>query len=299
MYDLEHYSGADTNLSAVPGFIVLPEVRGAIFNISTDKRSYLANMDIFGAPYDSNSQSTLPYTNTECALWWCVQEYQTRMDSGVQRQIVTQTIEDSYASEQANGSTPDWIVFPGPSDAQQPTNFTIGSRDNAVLESYFLSIFNNSISNVVWLDKNGSDSFENDLILGVWKGTTDPDRWIASLAMSMTNAIRSTNSSSIPQYDGTSNELSLTVRWQWLILPAALVFLSIVFLFTVIIRTASAPVRSWKGSPLTLLLFDLDENVKEAGRSQMDKRDGVDKAIGKRNFRYVADDTGARRFKAC
>ena len=84
-----------------------------------------------------------------------------------------------------------------------------------------------------------------------------------------------------------------------LVLLAALLLMSIVFLIIVMIRTTYSPVQNWKGSPLTLLLFDVDQDTKKVAYGQVDKHNGAQKAIGNTKVRLVKEDGGMRKFHAC
>jgi len=311
LYDFEHYTTdadywdargindfeAIADLSGPPGFIVLPSNDNFVFNVGgDDKRVYIAQMNLFGAPYNSKSQSTLKYTNTECQLWWCAQQYETIVDSSAQYQAITEQVDE----QTLNLDDSDYLEYTAISASQDISNFTVSGNMSFALNFYFTKLLNDSGANSISLTRDLPIFIaNNDLILGMWNGTRDPDTWISNLATSMTNAVRSLNATSTPNANGTPYELAITVRWLWLVVPIALVFLSILFLFAVIIRTALAPVRSWKGSPMTLLLFDLDTHIKDAGRSQMDRKDGVKKAIGKTMVKYVAKRNNDRSFMAC
>lgn len=71
---------------------------------------------------------------------------------------------------------------------------------------------------------------------------------------------------------------NLPVRWcgiahriYWLIHPAALVLARLLYLLVVMFQTAASSVHNWKGSPWTLLLFELDPRIVESARSCREK----------------------------
>jgi len=60
----------------------------------------------------------------------------------------------------------------------------------------------------------------------LWNGSTvDPQAFIDNLAASMTNSMRLYSISSRPALNGTAFQLAIVIRWEWLVLPVALVFL--------------------------------------------------------------------------
>jgi hypothetical protein len=92
--------------------------------------------------------------------------------------------------------------------------------------------------------------------------------------------------------------LAVQVRWEWLAFPAALVLMSIVFLVMVMIRTAHSPIQSWKGSPLTLLLFDIDDDTRKLAYDKVNIHHGVRRAMGKTRVKLVQEKGGIRKFHA-
>jgi len=160
--------------------------------------------------------------------------------------------------------------------------------------------FNHLFNGTVIYEWGYGPAYTTDVMRSLWNGSSsDPQGFIDNLATSMTNVVRSYNISRRPELNGTSFQLAITVRWEWLILPAALVFLSIIFLLTVMIRTANSSVASWKGSPLTLLLFDMDKDIVEAAYGNVDKRNGISDAIGQKKVRLVNGPGGVRKLRAC
>lgn len=132
------------------------------------------------------------------------------------------------------------------------------------------------------------------MLHAIWNGTVDADAWMNNIATSMTNSIRTTNITHRDEFNGTGYELSVRVRWQWIILPAFLVLSSIMSMVAVMVRTARSPVQSWKGSPLTMLLFDMDSEVRDAANGRLDDCMGVEKAVGRQTVRLVRRDDGSR-----
>ena len=102
----------------------------------------------------------------------------------------------------------------------------------------------------------------------------------------------------MPEYNGTGYQLGIVVRWQWIILPAALVLLSIIFLIAIIIRTAQSPASAWKGSPLTLLLFGVDQETKQGVYGHAERYRGIENAVSKRKVMLTGEPGRLWRFEA-
>lgn len=77
-------------------------------------------------------------------------------------------------------------------------------------------------------------------------------------------------------------------------LPAAVVALSVVLLAVVIVRTASSQVKAWKGNPLTLLLFDGDQEIVRDSRLHR----GWESAIGKTGVKLLQSEGVMRTLHA-
>lgn len=301
LYNFEGYGKQSNNGSqAVAGFQVVPG-RGAIFNASRQDRLYIMNIDLIGAPYWSFADRNPPISSRECALWLCINAYKTTVDTSVQTTSIVAShdrLDASWLTMKtsalpADGGT--WYEYPMmPKDLNAgTTGFTSRLWAYMALQQYMYTAINGT---VYW---SQSQHFSNDLIRGIWNGTTDIDRWIDNVATSMSNVVRTTNKSCRPEYSGTALALTVQVRWLWLILPASLVVLSIVYLASVMIRTSRSSVQSWKGSPLTLLLFDVDSATRMAAHGQIHKRAGIKEAIGDRKIVMLTEgQTGMRTFQA-
>jgi hypothetical protein len=100
-------------------------------------------------------------------------------------------------------------------------------------------------------------------MISFWNSTTFQDGWIERFTTTLTNHVRTAAPASKVLYDGTACQLGIIVRWWWLALPVAMVAMSMLLLILVIIQTARSEVKSWKASPLTLLLFDVDGAIRK------------------------------------
>lgn len=219
------------------GFQVVPSKMGSIFNREMGDRAYIMNLEIFGLPFGFNIPNS-PYapkprglnlTNTECALWMCVQAYNTTVTSNIQHDEIVDVFDSVNSTEYFLNlrQTADFQLstVPGYLDPTNQTNFTVAFQAGRTLDNYF---FNNMKGNVSIGPVVYNPS--SDLIYGAWNGSTNASAWIANVATSMTNTMRSVDSVSREQYHGSQYELTVTVRWEWLVLPATLVAASLVYL---------------------------------------------------------------------
>ena len=158
--------------------------------------------------------------------------------------------------------------------------------------SYLMENLNGSVD----ISSTGKD-FSNEDIRWIWNGATHADTWIKGISTRMTNVLRlNQTQTQRDEYKGVQFELAVKVRWPWVVLPVVLVISSIAFMFTVIARTASSTVCSWKGIPLTTLIFGLDTVLLDTAKDRVEERDGINKAVGMRKFRLSNMQDGRRMF---
>lgn len=166
------------------------------------------------------------------------------------------------------------------------------------LLQHLTKAFDDSLYGVI--DGNDGAANMSNLIFWLERCTTvEVDAWIQNIATGLTNAVRSDSSRWLKEeYNGTQYELAVVVRWAWLVLPGALVLSSLAFLIAVIARTARSSVKSWKGSPLTILLFELDSVLREAAIERLDEHNGAEEAVGGQTVRLVRTVDKRWRFDA-
>jgi hypothetical protein len=144
-----------------------------------------------------------------------------------------------------------------------------------------------------------SSSAASDAVDAIWSASANLDPWIQRVALSMTNALR--NSSGLPShalYNGTGYQLGISVRWPWIALPAAMVVLSLIFLAMVMVQTARSPVASWKGSPLAILFFDVDQEMKRSVLGHTDRFNGIKDTVSDARVVLRGQPGGIWTFKA-
>ena len=153
-----------------------------------------------------------------------------------------------------------------------------------------------NLNGSVDISSTGKD-FSNENIRWIWNGATHADTWIKGISTRMTNVLRlNQTQTQRDEYKGVQFELAVKVRWPWVVLPVVLVISSIAFMFTVIARTASSTVCSWKGIPLTTLIFGLDTVLLDTAKDRVEERACINKAVGMRKFRLSNMQDGRRMF---
>ena len=253
---------------------------GAHFNTGRHDKLYIANFDMFGAPYGSYSSGwdNKSTVSSECALWMCVQTFNVSTRSGQQVESVVASYSNmnSTPPESADGTTA--LVFtdlPADLHGTVRTDFTVNYFAWAALATYLAGLVNGTVT----LDIS-SQGYSSDITEAIWNGTQNLDKWINNVATSMTKNVRSGSPLSRPIYNGTAYQLAVKVRWVWIALPTAIVLFSFIFLAIVIVKTVRSPVEAWKGSPLAFLFFDVDPDTKRTISGHMHQVRGIENTVG-------------------
>ncbi|KAF2148019.1 hypothetical protein K461DRAFT_298124 [Myriangium duriaei CBS 260.36] len=288
--------------SLIPGFQAVSSPDGHIFNHTFFNRLFIAHFELFGVPYHPsvtfNASSAI---NTECALWFCMNVYNASVESNEYHEAILSSFHDldPPLTDDRIRSEFHFSSLPSSLDADNQTHFTVQGDSFSDMLDFIGNFFEGTAS--LWKGDKGAwvRGYDSALVLGMWKGSEDPEGWITGLAGSLSNTVRSMNPISRSQYQGTSYELSIVIRWTWLVFPIALILSTFVLLVLVILRTASSQVASWKGDPLALLLFEVDERTKHVAGYGIGNAQGILKSIGNKTVTMTQGNGGLIKFKAC
>jgi hypothetical protein len=82
------------------------------------------------------------------------------------------------------------------------------------------------------------------------------------LAIAMTNAIRSSENSPLLHGRAYLSEPYVSIKWEWLTFPLALLLLSLVFLVSTIIKTSGkGAMEIWKNLTMPTLIYNLPKET--------------------------------------
>jgi hypothetical protein len=230
----------------------------------------------------------------ECVLAWCVQTIISTYSSGVYSENITSTF--------LNTSTEippfPWESFPVKDNGELIGNFISYTQEviiqpppphessRVITSSVPYRVDNTTASNILQSFDDYFPSYytakthtENpmlrykDYIAGpsLRKLAFNPllapnniTRHMERLAFAMTNIIRSDTGSDAKLSGFSYNKTqSVSVRWEWLIFPFALLFLSLTFLISTIIKTSKDTATGvWKTSAMPTLIYGLPEEAR-------------------------------------
>lgn len=214
----------------------------------------------------SAGYSTTQISATECALYFCVETYESVVREGEFSESRTSISAASNTSSSWTDATDNFALTPdvcwvnGTRYEKPYTNTT----ENCVYTVNWLSrlALSNSLSPL--LHGKGSLFISNrpswspatiEAIYGTQGNITDLSSLFTSLASSLTLHARSKVCTATVPGVTWSLQSFVHVRWPWMVLPGALVVLSSVFLVITILHTRNQYI--WKSSPLALLFSDL------------------------------------------
>jgi hypothetical protein len=270
-----------------------------------------------------NLENVLAY---ECALWHCIQARSVNASNGIVRDTMVDSRIEQKVSE-AGDDMGNWFYAEEPAfnfDGYRPSDEpTFGWSDlrsvKKVLDRVLTGSVTISTSNEVsYTPEVNSYSTESvgryndirdlgaDCIHAAWLYADDFDQWWARLTKSMTNNIRLNGvllSEETDRYNGVAwTEVTYTkVRWLWLVFPAALVLLSIVFLVATMVASWHSGLRPWKSFILPVLYTRLEDGLQEEWKQEHAQGTsllsevkgrwvGLDKSDDAWVFRHVAKD---------
>jgi len=240
---------------------------------------------MLGIPYmtgnSSNFSSTHDMIASSCELRFCAQTFEEHTSVSVTSERETPrrpTVEPQRFAWNVNEADGIVGIFTLDSDPAEHFSF---DRNSRLALQYSLSTQLSGTHRIVQSTPSWySEDEGGDFIKNIWKSAMDPDVFIDNLAGSITDYLRTANASHDDSLNGVAYEFGVTVRWEWIILPAALTFLSAVLLTAAIVETRRSGIAPWKCSLLRLALFEVQEPVQEACEGRIDVYNGFEDAVG-------------------
>ncbi|KAL1615635.1 hypothetical protein SLS54_008902 [Diplodia seriata] len=230
---------------------------GAVDSINfNNTQATLSTLTTIRSLHDASSTHAFGAIAMECVLYACVNEYQAVVKDG----NFTETVINTY-SNSTQPSTRDNITITPDNTGQA---FTIESYAWNAIEQYFWTMWDGNVTGSV-----GESSATSDVLDAIYQlGNNEhggENTTMAALAKSMTLLLRTqskqqTNLASSDTFDRSvaqgmawTTQTYVHVRWMWLIFPAVLEGLTLVFLLGTIFMSSASGVAIWKSSTLALL----------------------------------------------
>lgn len=225
------------------------QINSSLTNISPSLRDIYASVVQFTSLISKRVDNSDENLATECAIWYCVQNYTASVEGGKPSQRVL----SSWRNDSAQLSDLSDLHYDPPSsiinDPEISGIFKVELLAARAMNSFMSEIFTGSGGS-----NTSGPAFSSDVIQALYS-TDNVTARVKNLAISMTNNIREQNNSVSAPAKGTTwkTETYVHVRWRWFIFPSALLVLSLLFLLGEIVETASRKVMVWKSNNLALL----------------------------------------------
>ncbi|GKZ81281.1 hypothetical protein AnigIFM56816_005795 [Aspergillus niger] len=196
---------------------------------------------------------------TECALYFCVKTYEASVHKGRYNETLVSTASSSNYS--ATSVTSDISLTP---ETCYVNGTQRSDRTDCTYNVSWLSRLAMSNSLTPLLKGKGSLFVSNrpdwssdtmHAVYGVEGNYTDINSMFQSLAGALTTHARNAVCKASVKGTTWTVESFVHVKWPWMILPIALMVLTLVFLVTTVVRTRNQFI--WKSSPLALLFSDV------------------------------------------
>lgn len=210
----------------------------------------------------------VPHTEvTECRIDWCAKVYRNASLSGRQFSAFVEEYPLLYAGFWKDNSIigpvqPEFSILKANSDLPAGLNLTFTvQRKNAKSLADFVVRALRSRNLTESSGDAGVPGETSSLSFGAAMLDQPSISFVADkIASSLTNAIRGSTTEHTQQAEGTSFVTTqyIRVRWTWLILPSAVVFLGVILLVATVYESRRAAIAVWKSSPLALLFHPLE-----------------------------------------
>ena len=212
--------------------------------------------------YGANYLESMPMA-LECALYFCVQSYNTTVVNNNATTEIVSTWYNGTAPVQTLGYNGNSTLRPPKSDQPLDTSAPGGNNFTIPADTFETTLWylNKTLSGTAlsrYSEVNQGNDGVND-VLEAMNGHKNISSLMENLATAYTDRIRE-------MYDGDYKAVSgdtmvqvphVRVKWAWLTFPAALVAFSILLLLFTIIATVKARVPVWKDSSLAVLFHGL------------------------------------------
>ena len=200
----------------------------------------------------------------ECALYFCIHEYEASVTDGNLTDVVVKTWDspsdgisrsDDYylfnLSEEESGGLPDSEFL-----ISNLSLRTVANKFNEIFDGLFIST-DMAADGFVPTALDGSVGYANGL--NTTQSLTHIPQLMADVSQSATNTLR--QSSYAVQVSGQAykNKVFVVVCWSWLSVPAGLLTLTSIFLIATIHQSKKHGIKPWKTSATALLFHGLAE----------------------------------------
>lgn len=222
--------------------------------------------------YEIQPATSFEIQASQCQLQFCVKSFTaTQNEGGTFQEFLANP--PWFNSTDPYGSWVTTLVYnhtlspPGLNET-----FTVWGEAAIALTDYLNSAFQNvTIPGPMTVsdgDQTRPGMFGSDAALSVFNAfnsTGSMNLLMDNMALSMTNNIR-TNKGAGPSASGVamSTKSVIQIEWPWMVLPLALLFLSLIFLLLLVAKTRAQKLSAWRTNSLATIFHGLDDEDRMA-----------------------------------
>ncbi|KAF2756586.1 hypothetical protein EJ05DRAFT_487465 [Pseudovirgaria hyperparasitica] len=248
--------------------------------------STLIRIIFMGTEYQDTPEQLNPWAK-QCTLQTCVNTLHSTVTNGTLSENTSDSVLNHTVLDISSPSeTSDYGVYiKGTFPTEPPFLLSMGALLS--IRGWFSAIFANGSATRTTSDftrsitdpdravvvnltvgiSSGETFFDSDIVTAFyWNYYEYADglnMLMSDLAVSMTTAFRGFNGAVPVQGKALSAESYVHVRWGFVVLPVAVVFLTVAFLVAAMLSTRATKTTLWKSSALAVLLHGLDQETRE------------------------------------
>ena len=229
----------------------------------------------------------------ECMLTWCIQTLQSSYDNGE----YIETVKSKYIERPMKTDPWPWLTYEvqggqwieytqnititppiprvdlAPYNSSNVTNETY-RVDRSVhqlalnyfddfLPSYFAAQSHVGAPVLRFANYKAGPETLDSLEFNPWLSPNNVTRHMERFATAMTNSVRSSRTKEMLQGKSYEVETHISIAWAWLNFPFIILFLSVIFLISTIIKTSDDGSKLWKTSTMPALIYSLPRDVQK------------------------------------
>ena len=257
-----------------------------------------AYLSVFEAVAASDHRSKTNSTGFECALWVCMEAYDTSMNDGHLSQKTIVIWNETQLQEETNAHLQEYVFVNVPKEMNtlEHSRHSVSARAVKAIRNFM-----DTLTDGWYEDIGGSVNFSSDWVEAMHDARTAMPLWMEGLTLSLSNEFRQNGDledERNTKYEGSATKLAsfVKVKWFWMIYPPLCLVVSIYYLLATILASVRDDVAIWKGDSMPMLFSCIHPDILLLGSSKMDTHKGLDE-LGRHGIALAKAESGAWVFE--
>jgi hypothetical protein len=251
-------------------------------------RNIIANFGAIGVPNTKLPGGLLTESlAAECGLWYCLQAHNISVTRGEVSDKVVETWSKAGVDRDEFGTNTNvtFVDVPKSFNLEDKVEYGLGPMQMYAMKSHTNKTFVGNVSSDGTVSVVAASS---DYAEGMHASFHDLDKWMDRLTLSMSNEIRYNHGNESRQqlaqeerYKATvyRNQVTVVVRWPWLIYPIVLIAISIAVMVYEMVVTEYGGAMPWRQDDFLKMCLVLDDSIVAQANEGLDKPDGIEKNV--------------------